>query len=286
MIETKDLEVANQRLTREIAGRRHIGKKRKKPASLGSFVSAVTHEINNPNNFVFFNLPILRDYINKMIPVMDRYASTEPGIEFFHMTYPDFRRDIYKLLENIEHGTGRINTFIICLREYSQREDPRKFKTVAIKPFIKKSVSICQREISKPIRSFKLVIADDLPKLYTDPDTLETIITNLLLNAVRASDKKDSWIQLNVSMGTAGQNPLMIEVQDNGRGLDAETMPHIFKPFFKKTSSSAGGSLGLYICHDLARILGGRIEVESKPGKGSAFRVILPFQSSQAAAGH
>ena len=72
-----------------------------KLASLGVLVSSVAHEINNPNSFVTLNLPILRDYLNELLPIVDDFARKKPDFELFNMGYPEFRKDISKLLDNI-----------------------------------------------------------------------------------------------------------------------------------------------------------------------------------------
>ena len=66
------------------------------------------------------------------------------------------------------------------------------------------------------------------------------------------------------------------EVSDNGQGMDEKVRQKIFDPFVTSKSRSDGTGLGLYVCYNLAEALGGRIEVESEPGGGSTFRVILP----------
>ena len=94
-----------------------------KMASLDLLVSSIAHEINNPNNFVSFNIPILREYIDELIEIADRYTANKPELELFHMSYPDFRKDLFKLLENIEHGADRIDAYVKNLREFYRGKD-------------------------------------------------------------------------------------------------------------------------------------------------------------------
>jgi two-component system NtrC family sensor kinase len=68
----------------------------------------------------------------------------------------------------------------------------------------------------------------------------------------------------------------MITVSDNGSGIDDQTRLKIFDPFFTTKPPADGTGLGLYVCHNLVESLGGRIEVESVPGEGSTFTIILP----------
>ena len=86
-----------------------------KMASLGILVASIGHEINNPNNFIYFNIPILREYLEMLVRIADQYAEKQPNFELFHMSYPEFREDVFKLVDNIEHGASRISSFVkIC----------------------------------------------------------------------------------------------------------------------------------------------------------------------------
>jgi signal transduction histidine kinase len=249
-----------------------------KMASLGVLVSSIAHEINNPNNFVSFNVPILRDYIQEILPIVDDYAATQPQFELCNMAYPEFRRDILKLIDNIEHGSGRINAFVSNLREYSQIKESRPRSWVDLEKVIEKVLTICRSKIKKSVKSFVKTIPEHLPRIYSNADVLEQVLINLLVNAAGAADKKDSWIKLNVNVNENWVDHTIIEISDNGSGMDAETRRKIFDPFFTTRSAADGTGLGLYICHNLVQGLAGRIKVESELGKGSRFMVILPDQ--------
>jgi signal transduction histidine kinase len=145
-----------------------------------------------------------------------------------------------------------------------------------LKDVIESVHSICHSKIKSSVKSFVKNIPENLPKIYTEPYALEQILLNLLINAAQAADKHDSWIKLNVTVNNGEQEHIGIEVSDNGCGIDGETQLKIFDPFFTTKSQAEGTGLGLYVCHTLVERLKGRIEVESDPGKGSVFRLILP----------
>ncbi len=247
-----------------------------KLASLGFLISGVAHEINNPNNFITFNIPILRDYLKELIPIVDDYARGRQDYKLFEMTYPEFRKDIFRLLDNMEHGSGRINSIVSGLREFTRKKDKIALDWVDIKPVIEKGVVIIRSKIAQMVKSFEVNVPEGLPRIHTDPETLEHVLVNLLINAAQAADKEDSWIRISVTLGDTWRDHLMIEVSDNGCGMDEETLAKIFDPFFTTRSPGGGTGLGLSLCYNLIEGLGGRIEVESAPGEGSTFRVILP----------
>ncbi len=247
-----------------------------KMASLGVLVSSVAHEINNPNAFISFNVPILKDYIERLINIIDKYGEAHPNLKLFRMPYSEFREDIFKLIDNIKHGSERINTFVSNLKEFSRIKITERECWIDFPTVVGKSLSICREKINKSVTSITVDIPDDLSRVHTDPIALEQILINLLMNAAQASDKEESWIRLSAAIGCSWLDHIIIEVKDNGCGIAEKDMKHVFDPFFSTKTSAEGMGLGLYVCHNLATGLGGRIEVESAAGEFSTFRVILP----------
>lgn len=247
-----------------------------KMASLGILVSSIAHEINNPNSFVTFNIPILREYLEALIVIADAYAEKQPEFELFHMTYAEFRKDVFNLVDNIEHGASRISTFVSNLREFSQSNGDRQKVMLELPVVLDKVLSICRSQIKKHVKTFKTDLPANLPPVYADEYSLEQVLLNLIVNAVQAMDKKDSSVLLRASSGRNWRDHTIIEVIDNGCGIDQKTRERIFDPFYTTKSAAEGTGLGLYVCHNLIESLGGRIDVETRPGEGSTFAVYLP----------
>jgi len=258
---------------------------REKLASLGLLVSGIAHELNNPNNFIMFNLPILREYLQEILPLVDREAELNSGREFFGMTYGDFRDDLMKLLQNIENGSHRINATVSKLREFSRQKEKEKEKKVPqrVGDLVQKAAAICMSQIKKRIKTFEVDIPEDLPEILIDPDSFEQIMINLLINAAHAADKADSMLRVSAKTGNSWQEKLILEVADNGSGMDEKTRGRIFDPFFTTKRDGTGTGLGLYISKNLMEEMGGKIEVDSKLGAGTVFRLHLVDQLDAAA---
>lgn len=249
-----------------------------KLASIGVLVSGIAHEINNPNNYISVNIPILRDYIKTVIPIIDEYAEKHPDLKVLHMPYAEFREDIFELLDNIQHGSTQIKSIVKDLKVFSKPERDKPIEKIDLKPMLEKVVALCWSKIRKTVKTLNVNIPENLPEILIDSRLLEQILTNLLINAANAFDKpfnENSRIDLVVSMDKSKENHLIIEVSDNGRGMDEKTIEKIFDPFFTSNPSEEGTGLGMYIVHNLIEKIGGRIQVESKLGKGSKFTLIL-----------
>lgn len=249
-----------------------------KLASIGVLVSGIAHEINNPNNYISVNIPILRDYIKTVIPIIDEYAENHPDLEVLNMPYAEFREDIFELLDNIQHGSGQIKSIVKDLKVFSRPEQDKPIEKIDLKPMLEKVVAFCRSKIRKTVKTLNVNIPENLPEVLIDSRPLEQILTNLLINAANAFDKpfnENSQVDLVVSMDKSKANHLIIEVSDNGRGMDEKTIEKIFDPFFTSNPSEEGTGLGMYIVHNLIEKIGGRIQVESELGKGSKFTLIF-----------
>ena len=246
-----------------------------KMASIGILVSAIAHEINNPNNFISFNIPILKEYLEELIPIIDEHVGDDHRREFFQMSYDDFRKDLFKILDNIGHGSERISAFVGNLKEFTYSDKNRIDKWIDLSVVIQKAIALCENKVCNNVKTLSVEIPQNFPPISSDPYALQHILINLLINAAQAANKEDSWIKVRVSEGQSRSEYIIIEVSDNGCGMDEKTKQHLFDPFFTTKSVGEGTGLGLYVTYTLIGELGGRIDVDSQPGKGSTFKVIL-----------
>jgi PAS domain S-box-containing protein len=260
---TNELQLANKWLIQN-----------EKMASLGLLISGIAHEINNPNNFISFNIPILKDYLQELFAIADFHANDNTTI--LGMPYTDFKEDIFKLLGNVTHGTERINAIISRLREFSRPKKWDELHEVDVVKVIRQSVELCYNKVMKKVKTLLLDLPEDGFFCTTNANGLEQALINLLINCSQAADKKNAWIKISLQRGTTDKDTLIIMVADNGCGMDKTTKDKIFDPFFSTKGPEGGTGLGLYISQKLIGGLEGRIEVDSQKGKGSCFRIILP----------
>jgi len=264
---TGELETAYQQLIQS-----------EKMAALGILISGIAHEINNPNSFISFNIPILKDYIDVMLPILDDYSTKHKDSEFVGMSYSEFREDLIKLLLNMEHGSQRINKTVSHLKEFASAQKGKEFESTDLTSIIDKSVELCKNKVNKLVKSFEIKLFKTPLNISTIPQSLEQILINLLINAAQSVDKEDSFVKMVVQVGNQNNLEVVhIDVIDNGCGIEQDNMSNIFKPFYSTKNKEIGLGLGLNITKKLADDIGGNIEVKSDLGVGSRFRLTLPI---------
>jgi signal transduction histidine kinase len=124
----------------------------------------------------------------------------------------------------------------------------------------------------------------DLPPLRCVGTQISQVVLNLVVNAVQAIEAKGGADgRVGVAVRRAGTD-LCLEITDNGCGMAAKDLPRIFDPFYTSKPVGEGTGLGLSITHNIVTGHGGRIEVESRLGEGSRFRVFLPLDPQRGAA--
>lgn len=220
------------------------------------FLSVVSHELRTPLTALqgFSELLLVRD-----VPV----ERARRYLGHVHAESQRLGRIVADLLDlsRIESGRG------LSLRPVQ----------VDLREVLEGNVEIftCQH----PLHRFDLSMAASLPPLCADRDALDRMLKNLLSNAVKYSPRGGRVL---VEARPAADRPGMVEVavEDDGVGIPAEALPRIFDPYVRiahpETATAPGLGLGLSLVRALAHAHGGLVEVESLPGKGSRFRVLLP----------
>jgi putative PEP-CTERM system histidine kinase len=178
-----------------------------------------------------------------------------------HADNPDFRAD---MVLTLKESVGKMNDMLARLSQHNKgrAEEPRPMDVIDLLQQIARA-----RERQHPIH-----VSGGAPSALADPTRVEQIVTHLLQNAIDAS-AADSPVELRLS---ADGGEAVVEIIDRGKGMSAEYIRRdLFKPF--SSSKAAGFGLGAFEARSLAQAMGGRIEVESKPGAGSRFTLRLPL---------
>ena len=222
----------------------------RKLASLGILTAGVAHEINNPLNNISTSIQIVLEELE------------EDNIEI--------KRN--RLLE-AEKQVKRAKDIVRALLEFSS-EKSLSFKRVQFKNLAEKAINLLIGQLPSEI-SINIEVPEDI-EVNLDPKRIRQVLINLILNSMQAMTEGGvltikAWegIENDVKM-------FYFQVQDTGRGISKQDIDKIFDPFFTTKDVGKGSGLGLSISHSIIERHRGRIKVESVPGKGSKFIVILP----------
>jgi signal transduction histidine kinase len=195
------------------------------------------------------------------------------------LNYGIFREHIPQLIEDMNHGTDRINKIVLGLRNFAKKDDGLLTEDVDLNNLIRNNLRIVKKEIGK-CANIRENLAEDLPIFKGNRQKMEQVLMNLLTNASQAIIGENGLITIQTSYDTDAKN-VILEVHDNGTGMDEKTRKHIFDPFYTTKRNSGGTGLGLSILYGIIKDHGGTIHVDSEIGVGTTFTIRLPLQRGE-----
>ncbi|MCX6557364.1 MAG: ATP-binding protein [Candidatus Aminicenantes bacterium] len=245
-----------------------------KLASLGQLVSGIAHEINNPNTFIRGNVTIIQEAMKDILPILDEHARIEKNLQIARLNYNVFKDNILILLEDIAQGTSRIKTIVEGLRKFAKRDDGILNDDVDLNEIIRSCLRLAANQIGRKAK-VKLELDSTIPMVKGNSQRLEQVVVNIMINASQAIEKKMGAITVRTSH-LQKENENLLQISDDGMGINEKTMKQIFDPFFTTKRNQGGTGLGLSIAYGIIKEHKGRIEVESKPGQGTTFSICIP----------
>ena len=240
-----------------------------KLASVGRLAAGIAHEINNPLTGVLSYASLLRKRFDA-----DKAAAED--------------------LDVIVRETVRCRGIIKGLLDFSRPAQPMR-KPTDLNEVARRAVAVVMSQLSLRHVSLSLDLAADLPAAHADANQIQQVVVNLLLNAADAIGEEGGTIAVSTrtammpaafeadpeSAPTEAGEPVPaveLTVADDGCGIVPEDLPHLFEPFFS-TKGNRGTGLGLAVTWGLVEAHGGRIDVQSQPGRGAQFTVRIPLAS-------
>jgi signal transduction histidine kinase len=216
-------------------------------ATLGEVATGLAHEIRNP----LAGIAGVIEIISRDLP------ATSPARE---------------VVKDVRQEIARINHIVTDLLQ-TARPHPPKVRKSDLNTTVEHAVMLGRQQAMAKGIEIALHKDPSLPEIEHDSDQIHQVLLNLLLNAQQAIDSKG---RIEVTVERKGPTAV-IEVADNGRGIAAENLPNIFRPFY--TTKGDGTGLGLSLARRIIEDHHGRIDVTSTVGKGTTFAVVLPVQN-------
>jgi PAS domain S-box-containing protein len=250
-----------------------------KMTALGTLVSGVAHEINNPNNFILFNTQLLAASWEDIIRRLSESHGEEIDFPVGGLPYSEMKEIIPKLLSGISEGSRRIKSIVDGLKSFARQESARMDGRVEINKVVTASASILGNQIARCTDRFHLDFADDLPPVKGNAQQLEQVIINLLMNALHALPDRSKGIWVSTAFD-GDAHCVIIRVKDEGLGMKADVLERVMEPFFTTRLEQGGTGLGLSISYSIIKDHSGTLKFDSRPGCGTTVTVAVPATGS------
>jgi two-component system NtrC family sensor kinase len=223
-----------------------------KLASLGTMVSGVAHQLNNPLSNIFSSCQILHE-----------------EIEYADVSYK--RELMLQIEKEVERAKTMVNSFL----EFSRKKE-FKSKPMPVKGLVEDTIRLVQGDIPT-----KVEIRVDVPDsswIIADKQRMEQAVLNIIKNAL---DAMPDGGMITISSKEDFDNKLIeIRIRDTGIGIEPETSGKIFDPFFTTKEEGKGSGLGLFVAREIVAEHDGSIKVESAEGDGTTFIIKLPMKDT------
>jgi PAS domain S-box-containing protein len=241
-------------------------------AALGTLAAGVAHEVNNPLSFIIGNQQYARDELTTL------QKSVRRGNE---LDKDDLLRKLDSVgaaLKDALAGCERVRVIVSELKKLGRPTTPN-LSSLDVRAVLDSALGVTHAELAaraRVVREF-----DTCPRVRADETRLNQVFVNLLLNAAQSiAPGRVDTNEIRVVTSTNARGGATIEVRDTGSGISRELVPRIFEPFFTTRALETGSGLGLSVSHGIVTSLGGTLEVESRVGSGSTFRVTLPASAN------
>lgn len=223
-------------------------------SSLGTMAAGISHEINQPLN----SIKILSSGILYSIQADEYLPTAEVG----------------RVVQEISSQADRISNIITHMRSII-RHDDRIEVPGEINKAVKQALDIIGTQITNHGIKVEIELADDLPLVPVSPTALEEIVVNLVVNAMQALDKMER-VEKRITICTRLSGGVILEVSDNGPGIEEENLGKIYDPFFSTKDSCENLGFGLPIVHSIIVACEGNIDVISGEN-GTTFQISFPI---------
>lgn len=246
-----------------------------KMVALGTLVAGVAHEINNPNNFITLNTPILEEVWLSCIPILDNYSRENGDFLLGGLSYQEMKEQVPKLFSGILLGAERIKKIVDNFKNFARHKKTNLNENVDLNEVVRASVALIDAHIQKSTRDFSMNLSPEIPHVRGDFYRLEQVAVNLLQNACQSLPNPKKGIQVS-TFHNPKEERVILQIKDQGMGISRDILPRIKDPFFTTRREAGGTGLGLSISSSIVEEHGGFLHFHSEPGQGTVVTVTLP----------
>jgi PAS domain S-box-containing protein len=247
-----------------------------KLTALGEVVAGVAHEINNPVSFIAYNIPLLEEMWSAVEPILASDGASHPDWGDKGISYVEVCTNMTEIIEEFKIASQRIKRVIAGLKEFARTDESAQMKPIQIGDVIQGVLILVGAQIRKTVSRIDRYVDSNLPPIHGHFQKVEQVIANLLINAHQAIPADRQGRIIITARYLERLRAILIDIEDNGMGMEKDVLDHIFEPFFSTRRDKEGTGLGLSISYGLIKDHHGLIGVLSRPGLGSRFSLFLP----------
>jgi C4-dicarboxylate-specific signal transduction histidine kinase len=236
-------------------------------STIGTMSASLAHEINTPIGYITTSLETAKIY----------WDQVQTHLEGIHKEVdPSSQATLTKILERMPKSLNRINTgldkidkLMGGLKDFARSSHGERVES-SINTIVEMALDMCESTIKYHVTVEKK-LGEDIPLALVDPQQVEQILINLLVNASHAMEEQDAG---EITIQTfSDEREIVLVVEDNGSGIPEDQLESIWQPFYTTKEVGKGTGLGLAICKNLVRDNGGKIEVKNGEAGGARFEI-------------
>lgn len=245
-----------------------------KMASLGILVSGIAHEINNPNSIVLLNASLSVEYFKDAESVFETYYQEHGDFTVAGLQYSQMRGKFLPKLLAIQDSARKIKSIVEELKDFA-RYNKSDQCAMNINDAVRAAVRLAENSIQKSTNHFNQQYADNIPQIKANPQRIEQVIVNLIINACQALRNTEEAIYISTKYDK-DKKEVVLEIRDEGVGIAAESLPHLTDPFFTTKREQGGTGLGLSVSAGIVKEHRGYLDFVSNLGQGTIVALRLP----------
>ena len=262
-----------------------------KLASLGQLTAGIAHEIKNPLNFVNNFSAVSIDLIDEMQEILDGMQLDEDKRTEMNQLAETLRSNLDKVVQHGKRADAIVKNMLLHSRQGSGEHRP-----VDVNALVEESLNLAYHGARAEKPDFNITLKrsfdPDAGEIDVFPQEITRVLLNLISNGFYAATKRKGQVDgdgYEPTLAAATKNlgdSVEIRIRDNGTGIPPEVKEKMFNPFFTTKPAGEGTGLGLSLSHDIVvKQHAGSIEVDTRPGEFTEFKVILPRMAATSKAG-
>jgi PAS domain S-box-containing protein len=254
-----------------------------KMVSLGILVSGVAHEINNPNNSIILNVPLLSRMWYDARIILDQYMDEHGDFMLGSLRYSYAREHVPQLFAGVMASSRRIKHIVQDLKNYARQGSTVMNEVIDINGVLRAAILLLDNQLQKATNRLTIGYGFGIPHFRGNFQKVEQVVINILQNACEALNDKGKAIRVHTGFDS-DRGQIWLKVADEGQGIGSDDLPHVTDPFYTTKRTCGGTGLGLSISSRIMQEHGGELAIESRQGEGTLVTLTLPIRQEGDAA--